>query len=120
MDFLANENFPLVSIRLLREAGHNVKSVSEDLPGSKDRDVLSCARRESRIILTFDRHYGELMYRYEFLVPAGILYFRFAPSTPEEPANILLNILEKEETVLSNRFTVIERGRIRQRKLTKA
>jgi len=27
MDFLANENFPLLSARLLREAGHRVVSI---------------------------------------------------------------------------------------------
>ena len=29
MDFLANENFPVNSIRLLRNVGHNVASIQE-------------------------------------------------------------------------------------------
>ena len=40
MDFLANENFPLLSIRLLREAGHRVVSIIQEAPGSKDEDIL--------------------------------------------------------------------------------
>ena len=119
MEFLANENFPLVGIQLLRKAGHSVKSVIEDSPGSKDTDVLSCAKNENRIILTFDRDYGKLIYRSGLLAPAGVVYFRFTPSGPEEPAHILLDILRKKESVLSDKFTVVERGRIRQRTLTK-
>ena len=40
MDFLANENFPLLSVRLLREAGHRVVSIIQEAPGSKDEDSL--------------------------------------------------------------------------------
>ena len=54
MNLLANENFPLFSIRLLRAAGHNVISVAEDMPGGKDREVLACARETNLIILTFE------------------------------------------------------------------
>lgn len=117
MDFLANENFPLFSIRLLRNAGHNVVSVIEETPGAKDEAVLKRAHAENRIILTFDRDYGELIYRHKSLTPDGIVYFRFDPSTPEEPAEILLNVLEKGKVSISGKFTVIERERMRQRTL---
>jgi predicted nuclease of predicted toxin-antitoxin system len=117
MDFLANENFPAVSIRLLRDAGHDVASVIEEIPGNKDRSVLNRAHEEDRIILTFDRDYGELIYRQKLFVPSGIVYFRFNPSTPEEPAETLLNVLDKGNVPILGKFTVIERGRIRQRTL---
>lgn len=115
MDFLANENFPLFSIWLLRRPGHNVASVIEDISGARDHDVLKRAHEENRIILTFDRDYGELIFRYKSLTPAGVVYFRFDPSSPEEPAKILLNILEEGKVSLSGKFTVVERDRIRQR-----
>jgi len=117
MNFLANENFPLMSIRLLRNTGHNVVSVAEETPGAKDETVLKRAHAENRIILTFDRDYGELIYRYKLFAPDGIVYFRFDPSTPEEPAKILLNILDKDKILISGKFTVIERNRLRQRTL---
>ena len=61
MDFLANENFPVNSIRLLRKVGHNVASIIEDTPGVKDYTILKRAYEEKRLILTFDRDYGELI-----------------------------------------------------------
>lgn len=94
MNFLANENFPAFSIRLLRNAGHNVTSVSEDTSGAKDHEVLKRVYDEKRIILTFDRDYGELIYRHQSPIHAGVVFFRFNPSTPEEPAE---NLIESSE-----------------------
>lgn len=117
MDFLANENFPVFSIGLLRNAGHNVASVIEETPGNKDRDILKRAYEENRIVLTFDRDYGELIFRYKEYMPAGIVFFRFSPSTPSEPAELLLNIIEQGNVSVIDRFTVVERDRIRQKTL---
>lgn len=117
MDFLANENFPLSSIRLLREAGHHVVSIIQEAPGSKDEDILRRAHTEKLIILTFDRDYGELIYRHHAFPPAGVVYFRFAPATPAEPSQILINLINEVHLILKDKFTIIERGRVRQRSL---
>jgi predicted nuclease of predicted toxin-antitoxin system len=117
MDFLANENFPLLSARRLREAGHRVVSVIQEAPGSKDEDILKRAHTESLIILTFDRDYGELIYRHQALPPAGVVYFRFAPATPSEPAEILINVMDRADLSVIGKFTIVERGRVRQRSL---
>jgi predicted nuclease of predicted toxin-antitoxin system len=73
MRFLANENFPLPSVRLLRQAGYDLASVIEDSPGIEDAQVLSRAADEQRVILTFDRDYGELIYRLRLPSPTGVL-----------------------------------------------
>ena len=72
---------------------------------------------EERVILTFDRDYGELIYRLRLRSPRGVIYLRFRPHTPEEPASILLNLLQTEGLQFEERFTVVERDRIRQRPL---
>lgn len=117
MDFLENENYPLASIKRLRENNHNVDSVLEDAPGAKDHEILTRAQQEGRIVLTFDRDYGELIYRQSIPAPPGIVYFRFNPATPLEPANILLELLSMEKVSLLGRSTVVERKRVRQRLL---
>lgn len=117
MDFLANENFPGVSIRILRGNGHNVASVIEDTPGLKDFNVLKRAYEENRIILTFDKDYGELIYKYRSVTTVGVVYFRLDPFTPEEPAQILLDILRSGRLQILHKFTVVERRCIRQRTL---
>ncbi|MBG1240337.1 DUF5615 family PIN-like protein [Nostoc sp. NZL] len=117
MRFLANENFPLPSVRLLRQAGYDVASVTEDSPGIEDTEVLTRAANEQRVILTFDRDYGELIYRLRLPSPTGVIYLRFRPHVPEEPVTLLLNLLEIEGLQFEERFTVLERDQIRQRPL---
>jgi predicted nuclease of predicted toxin-antitoxin system len=72
MWFLANENFPLPSVRLLRQAGYDVASVTEDSPGIEDSEVLTRAANEQRVVITFDRDYGELIYRLRLPSPTGV------------------------------------------------
>ncbi|MEH2401036.1 DUF5615 family PIN-like protein [Nostoc sp.] len=92
---MANENFSLPSVWLLRQAGYDVASVTEDSPGIEDTEVLTRAANEQRVILTFDRDYGELIYRLRLPSPTGVIYLRFRPHTPEEPATLLLNFTDR-------------------------
>lgn len=116
MRFLANENFPLAGIFYLRAAGQDVVAVIQETPGTRDSEVLQRGATEGRVILTFDRDYGELIYRRRLPVPAGVVYFRYDPLTPEEPAEHLLRLLDVVDLV--NKYTVVERDRIRQRSLS--
>ncbi len=86
MKLLVNENVPLASVGHLREAGHDVLSITELSPGIPDTEVMQIAHNEQRIILTFDRDYGELVFRRRLPLPAGVIYLRFVPQTPSEPA----------------------------------
>ncbi len=90
MQLIADENFPLISIRLLRQAGYDITSVTEDSPGIEDTEVLARAVNEQRIILTFDRDDGELIYRFRLPAPKGVIYLRFRPHSPEEPASLFI------------------------------
>jgi hypothetical protein len=69
------------------------------------------------VILTFDRDYGELIYRLRLRSARGVIYLRFRPHTPEEPASILLNLLQTEGLQFEERFRVVEGDQIRQRPL---
>lgn len=117
MKFLANENFPPSSIKILRTNKHKVISINEEAKGSKDLQVLKIAQNEDMILLTFDKDYGELIYKYKEIPPAGIICFRFIPNSAEEPAEVLLNIIESKQISLIGKYTVIEKDKIRQRNL---
>lgn len=117
MRFLANENFPLKSVFLLRKTEYDVAAITEDSPGIKDHEVLKRAVTEQRIVLTFDRDYGELIFKKKLPVPKGVIYFRFEPVTPEEPAECLLNLLSIPDLHWEGKFTTIKREYVRQRPL---
>jgi predicted nuclease of predicted toxin-antitoxin system len=76
---LANENIPWASILRLREWGYRVASILEESPGITDVEVLERAVKEHRILLTFDRDYGELVYRRNLAPPPGIIFFASSP-----------------------------------------
>jgi len=115
--FLANESFPLGSVRRLRSAGHDVAAVAVDSPGAGDRLVLARAVSEGRILLTFDRDYGELIYYRRLPPPPAVIYLRLQPDTPHEPGEMVLDIVNLGWPALEGRFTVIDRRGVRQRPL---
>jgi predicted nuclease of predicted toxin-antitoxin system len=117
MRLLANENVPLSSVRMLRAAGHDTAAVAEDLPGSTDSQVLARASAEGRIIVTFDRDYGALIYRLGLTPPAGVIYLWFQPVAAEEPAQRLLALFDVPGRQLDGMFTVLEAEHLRQRPL---
>jgi predicted nuclease of predicted toxin-antitoxin system len=117
MRLLADENFPVPSIGHLRAAGHDVVAIKEESPSLADTAVLATAVRTGRTLLTFDRDFGDLIYRRGLAAPPAVLYFRFLPATPAEPAELFLHIVGRAEIGLEGMFTVVERDRVRQRPL---
>lgn len=76
MRFLANENFPGGAVSILQEMGHDVAWICTDSPGASDHQVLAKAVAESRILLTFDKDFGELAFRSKLPSTCGIILFR--------------------------------------------
>jgi predicted nuclease of predicted toxin-antitoxin system len=75
MHFLANENFPLDAVEALRQNGHDVAWIRVDSPGISDLEVLNRAQAENRILLTFDKDFGELAFRSKLPATTGIILF---------------------------------------------
>jgi len=112
---LANENFPLPSVRLLRAADLDVAAVLDVMPGASDEDVLAYARREQRWILTFDRDYGDLVFRKGMPPPPAIIYLRQEAYSPEKPAALVQAILAMPDKVLGC-FVVVTTRNVRYRR----
>ena len=117
---LANEKVSLASIRELKAAGFDVLAISERYRGENDRKILSVAVDEQRILITFNRDYGELIFRERMPVPPAVIYMRFEPTTPTETAEILRKFLSVDPTRLIGRYWVVARNGIRSRTLPPA
>lgn len=126
MKFLANENFPQPSIEILRKSGFNVLSVYESFRGISDEEVINIARAEGRIILTFDKDYGELIFKQHRTPPLGVVFFRYKGKYPTEIADKLIDIINQPilddkipgvgyKINLSNSYTTVEEKGIRQK-----
>jgi len=55
MTFLADENFPLRAVDVLRQEGFDVSSIREIQPGASDEWVLSLCVAEGRALMTLDK-----------------------------------------------------------------
>jgi len=112
---LANENFPVPAIRKLRAAGVDVMAVGEIMPSAGDHEVLALACREGRWIVTFDRDYGELVFKKGLPPPPAILYFRQEPYPPDRPADLALAMLSEPQLAQGFMVVLSERGVRRRR-----
>jgi len=62
IQFLLDENMPPVVGRFLRDKGFDVKEVRETLSrGAQDDSVIALARQELRVLVTFDKHFSNLL-----------------------------------------------------------
>ena len=116
MQLLANENFPLDAVMALRAAGHDVLWVRTVFPGATDAAVLQRAVQEQRLLLTFDKDFGELAYRAKLPASCGIILFRLMAADSKTLAHWVNLALQSRDDWAGN-FAVIESGRIRLRPL---
>ncbi len=116
MRILADENFPRPALETLRKAGWDVFSIAEECPGASDEDVAVLCADQQRILLTFDKDFGELIFRRGLPVGSGIVLFRITPRSPEEAADVALALTESQPD-LRGFFCVVTRDRIRVRLL---
>ena len=116
MRFPANENFPGDAVRALRAAGHDLAWVRTDAPGSLDPEVLALAVRENRVLLTFDKDFGELAWRAGLPASSGIVLFRLPMPSPTDVGPVIASIIGSRGD-WAGHFSVVEPGRIRMRPL---
>jgi predicted nuclease of predicted toxin-antitoxin system len=74
MRFLADENFPGDAVTALRTSGQDVLWIRTDAPGITDQDVLARSLKDARVLLTFDKDFGDLAWRSGLPASCGIVY----------------------------------------------
>lgn len=107
LKLVADENISRATILALRANGFGVVAVAERSPGIRDTHVLELACAENAWLITFDRDYGDLIFKRRQAAPPGIVYLRFSPANPEEPAARVIKAIEKFGTMRA--FVVVSR-----------
>ncbi|HTC20362.1 MAG TPA: DUF5615 family PIN-like protein [bacterium] len=118
MRFLADENFPGSIVESLRNEGHDIFWARVESPGAKDKTLLSHAQEENRILLTFDKDFGELAFRSGLSTTRGIILFRINTSSPKRLHDRTLTALRQKIDWIGH-FAVVEDDRIRLTPLTR-
>ena len=116
LKFLADECCDAGMVAALRAAGHDIHYILENKAGTSDDDVLQDAFIGSRILLTEDKDFGDLVYRLK--KPAnGIILIRIDIQERHLKLPRLKTLIEKHEHRLPGHFVVLEMNRIRFRPL---
>ena len=113
MTIVADENIDFQIIRKLRQAEFEVFSICESQFGINDREVLAVANEKNALLITEDKGFGELVYRFR-LPNRGVLLLRLSDDLPREFVSdrVLEMILKYNETLLSC-FSVLDDMNIR-------
>ena len=112
---LADENIPAKAIDALRDAGCDVLSIREHAPGVVDEEVLRIAVAQGRVLVTFDRDYGELIFGQGHTPPPSVFYFRTFPADSREVGDTVLSLLADAESI-NDSMVIVSRQGIRRRR----
>lgn len=109
---VANENVPAEAVEAMRREGHDVAWVVTDAPGSSDDAVLARAQAEDRIVMTFDKDFGEMAFRRRLPASCGVILFRLESQDASQATMVVLAAL-RSRSDWAGYFSVVEEGRIR-------
>src|ERR1051326_6576448 len=78
MRLCANENVPAECVAALRQRGDDVLWIREAARGCDDNAVLAAAQAGGRILITFDKGFGDLFFTGAKMLPAASCCSAFA------------------------------------------
>jgi len=114
MKFLVDECAGASVADCLRDAGHDVVAVAEVMPQANDEQILERAVLESRILVTNDKDFGEMIYR-SGQAHRGVVLLRLQDERAENRVRITRLVLARVGERLQNRYTVATEAGIRVR-----
>ncbi len=116
MNFLADEEVEKPVVEMLRNEGHDVLYMCQIATRTIDEKLLEQANSESRILLTGDKDFGELIFLQK-KISAGIILMRFVSEKSSVKARFMQSLLKTYGNNLQGNFTVVREGKVRRRPL---
>lgn len=116
MRLLADESVDFGIVRALRDADFDVLAIAELDPGIPDQEVANTAYDDSRILLTEDKDFGQLVFAAGALAH-GVVLIRFPAHLRAEMIQSMVEVVERFEKRLAGQFVVVQPGKVRFSKL---
>jgi hypothetical protein len=92
-------------------------SVSATWPPGLFFSILR-SKKFDAIILTFDKDYGEIIFKLQVVDPPSVIFFREKGNNPLFAGSILIELLAREDLVFEGRYTGVEKNGVRQRDIS--
>src|SRR6266851_3271141 len=110
--FLANENVPAEAVELARRGGIDLAWIKEITPGADDDRVLTLSLTENRVLVTFDKDFGEMAFHQGKQASCGVILLRPRLRSPTHLAQFLVGVLNQAIT-WEGHLSVAREGRLR-------
>lgn len=95
--FLADENISPVVVQKLRSLGHDVLFVVESMRGASDAVILRRTRAEGRVLVTWDKDFGQLFADSRVAAPCGLVLFRLSGANAAKDIARIVEVLQSRE-----------------------
>lgn len=112
MKLLADVNIEKSVVDELKRMGYDIVWVADVDRHLDDMSILKIARQGTRIILTNDKDFGEIVFRQK-LIPTGIVLFRIKGQDVKEKVKLLKKLLASHNDKIINHFVVVAKERFR-------
>ncbi len=112
MRFLVDECTGPAVAAWLQVQGHDVFSIFEKARGINDEDIIQKAVRESWILITNDKDFGDKVYR-DGRLHKGIILLRLEDERSASKIQALSHLLENYLERLANSFVVVTETKVR-------
>ena len=115
--FLTDENIPPAVIDFLKNKGLDVKSTQGmAVLGCSDSLVMELARQEGRILISFDKHFSNILL-YPPHTHSGVIRIRLHPPLFEDIVQVLDNFIKSFDLAkMKGTLVVLERDGFRVRR----
>ena len=110
--FLADENVPGDAVEEARNAGYDLAWIREMSPSADDDAVLAMSLAHGRVLVTFDKDFGEMAFRHGKAASCGIVLLRPTLRSADYLARFMVGVLGQAVTWEGN-FSVAQEGKLR-------
>ena len=115
MRWVADECVDAEVVARLRDAGHEVYYIAEAKPGVQDDEVLRLAETQAAVLLTYDKDFGELVFRLR-QATHGVVLARLPGLTAAAKADLVAAAVATHADEFVESFTVITDKLVRIRR----
>jgi predicted nuclease of predicted toxin-antitoxin system len=105
--FLADENVPFAITDAIAATGFDTERIGGPRSGLPDPEVLAHAVEAGRILVTFDKDFGELIFLKGHRPPPAVLFIREQPASPGLIVARVMRIVGLGENELRGNFIVV-------------
>ena len=112
MKFLVDECAGNGLASWLAGQGYDTISVAQEMSGITDKEVLAKAYNEHRILITVDKDFGDMVFRFRF-EHHGIVLIRLDDERPVSKIETIALLLKSYAQELQDNFVVVTKNNVR-------